>query len=120
VWVGQEPLCAREALAEHERRKGQAFVLEELVNIPRCDAVAPRDFGDGQIALTEIRADVGHDGLQPRGGDTASLCNRSCTARGANSCRYEIMHVANSEPLQLRSGERQRLSDGSRIGGKQA
>jgi hypothetical protein len=119
VWVRQEPVCTREALAEHERRKGQPLVLEEFVNIPWCDAVAPCDFGDGQIAVTEMRADVGHDRLQPRGGDAASRGNRSCIARGADSCGDEIMHVADREPLQLRSGERQRLGNGARIGDEQ-
>lgn len=42
VWVAQEPVRAREAPAEHERREGEAFVLEELVNIPWCHAVASR------------------------------------------------------------------------------
>jgi len=113
-------MCAREALAEHERREGEAFVLEEFMNISWCHAVASCDFGDRQIAVAEMRADVGHDGSQPRGGDATSLRNRLAVARGADGCGNEIMHVADREPLQFRSGEWQSLGNHARIGNEQA
>src|SRR5260370_37381933 len=90
--------CAREALAEHERREGEAFVLEELVNVTWCHAVASCDVGDRQIAVAEIRADVGHDRSQPCSGDAASLRNRPAVARGADGCGDEIMDVGDGEP----------------------
>jgi len=63
-----------------------------------------------------MRADGGHDCLQPRGGDAASLSNRPAVARGADRSGNEIMHVADHEPLQLRGGERQSLGERARIG----
>ena len=119
AWVAQDPVCAREALAEHERREGEAFVLKELVNVTWSHAVASCHFGDRQIAIAEIRADVGHDSSQPRGGDAASLRNRSAAARGADGCGNEIMHVADGEPLQLRSSEWQSVGNRARIGDEQ-
>ena len=42
-------MCAREALAEHERREGEAFILEEFVNVTWRHAVAS-DVGFGDLS----------------------------------------------------------------------
>src|SRR5262249_24940424 len=37
AWVAQHAVCAQEPLTDDECREGQAFVLEELVNITWCN-----------------------------------------------------------------------------------
>src|SRR5208283_2886731 len=104
---------------EDESREGEAFALKELVDVAWRHAVASCDLGDPQVTVAEIRADVGHDHLQSRGGDAASLRNRPAVARGADGCGNEIMHVADREPLQFWSGEWQSLGDRACIGDEQ-
>src|SRR5262249_6102641 len=77
AWVAEHSVCAREPLPEDERREGEAFALEELVDVARRHAVGSRDLRDRQITVAEMRADISHYRPQPRGGDAASLRNRA-------------------------------------------
>src|SRR5215469_10389263 len=52
--IAQHPVCKRKALAPHKGREGEAFVLEQLVDVSRCHALALRDLGDRQLALAEM------------------------------------------------------------------
>jgi hypothetical protein len=111
--------CARERRWPSTRRESEAFVLEELVDVTWCYAVAICDFDDRQIVVTQISVDVGHDQSQPSRGDAASLGNRLAIARGADGCGDKIMHVADHEPLQLRHAERQRVGNRAGISDEQ-
>ena len=86
AWVAQHAVCAQEPLTEDECREGQAFVLEEFVKIPWCDAMACGDGGDRQIAVAKMCADVRHERLEARRGDAPTLRNRFAVACGADGC----------------------------------
>ena len=81
--------------------------------------MAPCDFADRQVAVTEMRANVGHDRSQPCGGDAPSLGNRPAIARGPGGRGDEIMYVGDRDPLQLRGCERQSMGDSARIADEQ-
>jgi hypothetical protein len=65
-WVTQNTMSPRQALAENKFRVGAATILEQLVQIAHCHAVAHCDHRGVQIAILEVGDDVGLDRCEPR------------------------------------------------------
>src|SRR5216683_6728924 len=89
--------CAGKPPAEDKGGEGEPFALEKPVDVARRHALAPRDCGNRQIAVAEVRIYVGNDRPQPRGADTTPLRNRPAVSRGAHDRRDQIMDVGDDE-----------------------
>ena len=55
--IAQHAMRAYQALVAHERGERESLVLEQLVDVSRCHALALRNLGDGQIPIAEMGSD---------------------------------------------------------------
>ena len=101
--VTQDAVCARKALAEHEK------VRPSFANVTWCHVVRLATSATVKSPLLRFCADVGHDRSQPCGHAASPAA-----PRGADGCGDEIMHVGDGEPLYCES-----VGNRARIGGEQ-
>src|SRR5215469_112583 len=99
--IAQHPVRASKPPAQDEGGEREPLALEELVYVTRRDALVPRDGGNGQSAVAEVRINIADDRPQSRGTDTAAFGNRPAVSRRADGGRYEIVDVGDDEPLKL-------------------